>query len=142
MTKEESERFEKMAGDGIADDVGATVGSVVGGAVGGPVGAAVGGMIGDAIGGAVGDGSAAKAADAVNANAIFTTGSAAEFYQNQMFQLSVQAAAGWLSINQSIVAKVSESILNMDLTSPDAVTRTQELINLVKQAQDNSKPTL
>jgi len=141
MTKEESKRFEDMA-DGISDDVGATLGSVVGGAVGGPVGAAVGGVIGDAIGGAVGGDGVEKAAEAVNANAVLTTGSAADFYQNQMFQLSVQAAAGWLSINQSIVAKVSESILSMDMSSPDAVMRTQELLNLVKQAQDNSKPQL
>ena len=145
MTKEEREAFERMANnadDTIADDVGGAVGATIGGAVGGPLGAAVGGVIGDTIGGAIGGGATDKAGEAVAANSIMTTGSAAEFYQNQMYQLSVPAAAGWLSINQSVVAKVTESILAMDLTSEGGIEQANALLELVKKAQNNSKPEL
>ena len=49
-----------------------------------------------------------------------TLGDAPAFYQDQMYAQSVQASAGWTSINQAIVSKASEMVLNTSSNSEGA----------------------
>ena len=54
-------------------------------------------------------------AESVAASNLKTLGDAPAFFQNQMYAQAVAQNAGWNTINQAIVGKVAESIIN---TSP------------------------
>jgi hypothetical protein len=56
-----------------------------------------------------------EAAESVAFVNVKSLGEAGAFYQNQMFAQSVSAAAGWNTINQTLVGKICESIIT---TSP------------------------
>lgn len=58
--------------------------------------------------------------ESVAATNLKTLGDAPAFFQNQMYNQSVQAAAGWTSINQAIVSKASEMVLNTSANSEGA----------------------
>lgn len=58
--------------------------------------------------------------ESVAATNLKTLGDAPAFYQNQMYNQAVQASAGWTSINQSVVSKASEMILNTSANSEGA----------------------
>lgn len=49
--------------------------------------------------------------ESVAATNLKTLGDAPAFYQNQMYNQAVQAAAGWTTIQQSVVGKIAESII-------------------------------
>ena len=53
--------------------------------------------------------------ESVAATNLKVLGDGPAFYQNQGYALSNQGMAGWQSINQSVVAKAAESLIN---TSP------------------------
>jgi hypothetical protein len=53
--------------------------------------------------------------ESVAATNLKTLGDGPAFFQNQMYAQSVDAAAGWRTINQAIVGKVAEMIV---ATSP------------------------
>ena len=53
--------------------------------------------------------------ESVAATNLKTLGDAPAFFQNQMYAQSVSAAAGWNTINQTLVGKICESIIS---TSP------------------------
>ena len=58
--------------------------------------------------------------ESVAATNLKTLGDAPAFFQNQMYQQAVSAAAGWNTINQSVVSKASEMILNTSSNSEGA----------------------
>jgi hypothetical protein len=58
--------------------------------------------------------------ESVAATNLKTLGDAPAWYQNQMYSQSVSAAAGWNTINQSVVSKASEMILNTSSNSEGA----------------------
>ena len=49
-----------------------------------------------------------------------TLGDAPAFYQNQMYAHAVQSAQGWTTINQAIVTKASEMVMNTSAKSEGA----------------------
>jgi len=49
-----------------------------------------------------------------------TLGDGPAFFQNQMYAQQVQASAGWTSLNQAVVSKASEMILNTSANSEGA----------------------
>jgi len=53
-----------------------------------------------------------EAAEAANFGNIKTVGEATAFYTQLGFQQALNANQGWVSINQAIVAKASEFIMN------------------------------
>ena len=53
--------------------------------------------------------------ESVAATNLKTLGDAPAFYQNQMYAQAVANAAGWNTINQTLVGKICESIIS---TSP------------------------
>ena len=58
--------------------------------------------------------------ESVAATNLKTLGDAPAFFQNQMYSQAVQSAAGWTSINQAIVSKASEMVLNTSANSEGA----------------------
>ena len=58
--------------------------------------------------------------ESVAATNLKTLGDGPAFFQNQMYAQSVQAAAGWNSLNQAVVSKASEMILNTSANSEGA----------------------
>ena len=58
--------------------------------------------------------------ESVAATNLKTLGDAPAFFQNQMYNQAVQAAAGWTSINQAIVSRASEMVLNTTSNSEGA----------------------
>lgn len=58
--------------------------------------------------------------ESVAATNLKTLGDAPAFFQNQMYAQAVQASAGWTSLNQSVVSKASEMILNTSANSEGA----------------------
>lgn len=49
--------------------------------------------------------------ESVAASNLKCLGDAPAFFQNQMYSQAVQAAAGWTTIQQSVVGKIAESII-------------------------------
>ena len=58
--------------------------------------------------------------EVVAATNIKVVGEGPAFYQNQMYNQAVQASAGWTTLNQAIVSKASEMILNTSASSEGA----------------------
>ena len=60
---------------------------------------------------------AAESVAFVNTKAL---GDAPAWYQNQMFAQSVSASAGWTTINQAVVSKAAEMVMNTSANSEGA----------------------
>jgi len=58
--------------------------------------------------------------ESVAATNLKTLGDAPAFFQNQMYAQAVTAAAGWNNLNQAVVSKASEMILNTSANSEGA----------------------
>ena len=58
--------------------------------------------------------------ESVAATNLKTLGDAPAFFQNQMYAQAVSASAGWNSLNQAVVSKASEMILNTSANSEGA----------------------
>ena len=58
--------------------------------------------------------------ESVAATNLKSLGDAPAFYQNQMYAQAVQASAGWTSLNQAVVSKASEMVLNTQANSEGA----------------------
>jgi len=70
-----------------------------------------------------------EAAESVAFGNVKTIGEGPSFFQNQMFQLAVNAATGWTNINQAVVGKVAESIMTTQVSESmgDAVLAQQAI---------------
>ena len=55
--------------------------------------------------------------ESVAATNLKTLGDAPAFFQNQMYAQAVASAAGWNNLNQAVVSKASEMILNTSANS-------------------------
>jgi hypothetical protein len=55
--------------------------------------------------------------ESVAATNLKTLGDAPAFFQNQMYAQAVSNAAGWNTINQSVVSKAAEMIMNTSANS-------------------------
>ena len=58
--------------------------------------------------------------ESVAATNLKTLGDAPAFFQNQMYAQAVTNAAGWNNLNQAVVSKASEMILNTSANSEGA----------------------
>jgi hypothetical protein len=55
--------------------------------------------------------------ESVAATNLKTLGDGPAFYQNQMYAQAVQNAAGWNTINQAVVSKAAEMVMNTSANS-------------------------
>ena len=80
-----------------------------------------------------------EAAETVNFTNMKTTGEATAFYSGMAMKQAVDASAGWTTINQAIVGKIAESVIN---TSPaEGGLDVAALGQLLKALQMTPPPT-
>ena len=58
--------------------------------------------------------------ESVAATNLKTLGDAPAWFQNQMYAQAVSASAGWNTLNQAVVSKASEMVLNTSANSEGA----------------------
>jgi hypothetical protein len=82
---------------------------------------------------------AAESVSFVNTKAL---GDAPAWFQNQMFAQSVSASAGWVTLNQAIVSKAAEMVMNTSANTEGADVAALGMILKALRGQPSEAGTL